>query len=99
MVLYILCLLGVDTETSDKLVHLRVVLVKELANLLSVPKIVALIRGHRITDCFGLQGTFSGHPVHLICSEQGRAQMEQVTPSPTKPDLKCFQGWGHQPPL
>ena len=48
---------------------------------------------HRITECFGLEGTFRCHLVQPPCSEQGHLQLDQAAQSPVQPDLECFQGW------
>jgi len=47
---------------------------------------------HRITECFGLEGTFRGHLAQPPCSEQGHLQPDQVAQSPVQPDLECSQG-------
>jgi len=49
---------------------------------------------HRITECFGLEGTFRGHPAQPPCSEQGHLHLDQVAQNPVQPGLECFQGWG-----
>ena len=51
-------------------------------------------RVHRITDWFGLEGTFRGRPVLPPCSEQGYLQLDQAAQSPVQPGLGGFQGWG-----
>lgn len=33
------------------------------------------------------------HLVQTPCNEQGHHQQHQVTQSPVKPGLECFQGW------
>ena len=45
---------------------------------------------------FELEGTFKGHPVQLLCNEQGHVQLHQVAQSNqvVQPDLECLQGWG-----
>ena len=48
----------------------------------------------RITECFGLKGTFRGHLAQPACSEQGHLQLDQVAQSPIQPGLEYFQGWG-----
>jgi len=40
---------------------------------------------HRITEWFGLEGTFKGHPVRPPCSEQGHLQPDQAAQSPVQP--------------
>jgi len=50
--------------------------------------------GHRIIECFGLEGTFRGHPALLPCNEQGHLQLDRVAQSPVQPGFECFQGWG-----
>jgi len=52
------------------------------------------ILDHRIMECFGLEGTFSGHLAQPPCSEQGRLQLNQAAQSPVQPGLEGFQGWG-----
>jgi len=49
---------------------------------------------HRIVECFGLEGTFRGHPAQLPCSEQGHLQLDQVAQSAIQPGLECFHAWG-----
>ena len=49
---------------------------------------------HRITEWFGLEGTFKGHLVQPLCNEQGHLQLDQVAQSPVQPELESFQGWG-----
>jgi len=49
---------------------------------------------HRITESFGLEGTFKGHLVQPPCHEQGHLQLNQVPQSSVQSDLKCFQGRG-----
>jgi len=48
---------------------------------------------HRITECFGLDGTFRGHLAQPPCSEQGHLQPDRVAQSPVRPGLGCSQGW------
>ena len=48
----------------------------------------------RIIECFELEGTFRGHAVQPVCSEQGDLQLDQVARSSVQPGLECFQGWG-----
>jgi len=50
---------------------------------------------HRMTECFGLEGTFKGHLAQPPCSEQGHL-LDQVAQSAVQPGLECFQGWGIQ---
>ena len=38
---------------------------------------------HRITECFGLEGTFRGHLAQPPCSEQGHLPLDQVALSPS----------------
>jgi len=49
---------------------------------------------HRITGCFGLEGTFRDHTAQPPCSKQGHLQLVQVVQSPVQPDFECFWGWG-----
>ena len=48
---------------------------------------------HRITECYGLEGTFRGHLAHSPCSEQGYLQPDEVTQRPVQSGLECFQTW------
>jgi len=43
---------------------------------------------HRVTECFGLEGTFRGHLPQPSCSEQGHLQPDQVAQSPVPPGLE-----------
>ena len=45
-------------------------------------------------ECFGLEGTFRGHPAQPPCGEQGHFHLGQVAQSSVQPGLECFQGWG-----
>jgi len=47
-----------------------------------------------MTECFGLEGTFTGHPAQPPCSEQGHLQLDQAAQSPVQPGLESSQGWG-----
>ena len=49
---------------------------------------------YRITEWFGLEGTFRSHLVKPPCSEQGLLQLDQVAQSPVQPGLEHFHGWG-----
>ena len=49
---------------------------------------------HRITECFGLEGTFRGHLAQPPCSRQEHLKPDRVAQSPVQPGLECFQGWG-----
>ena len=49
---------------------------------------------HRIIECFGLEGMFSGRLAQPPCSEQGYLQLDQVAQNPVQPGLECFQRWG-----
>jgi len=40
---------------------------------------------HRITECFGLEGTFRCYLAQPPCSEQGHLQLDQVAQSPVHP--------------
>ena len=51
-------------------------------------------RYHRITEWFGLEGIFRGHPVQPPGNEQAHLPLDYVAQSPIQPDLECFQGWG-----
>jgi len=51
-------------------------------------------QNHRTIECFGLEGTFRGHPAQPPFSEQGYLQLDQVAQSPVQPGLEGFQGWG-----
>jgi len=45
-----------------------------------------------IIESFELEGTFKGHLVQLLCSEQGHLQQDQVAQSPVLLDLECLKG-------
>jgi len=49
---------------------------------------------HRITEPFGLEGTFKGHLVQRPCSERGHLQLDRVAQGPLQSDFECFHGWG-----
>ena len=53
-----------------------------------------LTQSHRITECFGLEGTFKGHVAQTPCNEHGHRPLEQVAQSPVQPGLQCFQELG-----
>jgi len=53
-----------------------------------------ILRYHRTTGRFGLEGTFRRHPAQPPCSKQGHLQLDQGAQSPVKPGLGCLQGWG-----
>jgi len=50
------------------------------------------IRNHRITEWFGVEGTFEGHLVYPPATS--RDVFTQVAQSPVQPGLECSQGWG-----
>lgn len=43
---------------------------------------------------FRLAETFKDHLVPLPCNRQRHLQLNQVAPSPSQPNLDCFQRWG-----
>jgi len=51
-------------------------------------------QNHRITECFGLEGTFKGHLTQPPCHEQEHLQLDLAAQSPVQPGLECSQGCG-----
>ena len=47
---------------------------------------------HRIINLFELEGTFKGHLVQFLYSEQGHPPLDQGAQNLVQPDLECLQG-------
>jgi len=53
-------------------------------------------RTHRITEWFGLEGTFKNHPMQSSCHGQGHLSLDQISERPLQPELEHIHNFSGQ---
>lgn len=59
-----------------------------------IGRLCQIIYSHRITQLFGLEGSFKSHLAQVPSNQQGHGRLHQIVQKPVWTDLECFQAWG-----